>query len=108
MADLRIGSSAFTAAGWPRAFYPEGLPERDFLTYYATKFDTVEVDSTFYRTPSKSTVQGWDGKSPVGLLACPDPAVTHDFYWVSHTEHRATLLSNRFKIKDGYLNQGPG
>jgi uncharacterized protein YecE (DUF72 family) len=65
---LRIGTSAFTAAGWPGTFYPEGLPEREYLTYYATKFDTVEVDSTYYRTPSKSTVQGWGKKTPDGFL----------------------------------------
>jgi uncharacterized protein YecE (DUF72 family) len=59
--SLRIGTSAFTAAGWPGTFYPEGLPEREYLTYYATKFDTVEVESTFYlchspkiKTPHKS------------------------------------------------------
>src|SRR5258708_12831 len=54
---LRIGTSSFTANGWRGAFYPKGLPEREYLRYYATKFNTVEVDSTFYRTPSKSTVQ---------------------------------------------------
>jgi hypothetical protein len=49
MAELRIGTSAFTAAGWPGSFYPKGMQPRDFLTYYATKFDSVEVDSTFDR-----------------------------------------------------------
>jgi uncharacterized protein YecE (DUF72 family) len=58
--NLRIGTSAFTAAGWPGTFYPERLPEREYLTYYATKFDTVEIDSTFYRIPSEKTVRGWD------------------------------------------------
>jgi uncharacterized protein YecE (DUF72 family) len=68
MADLRIGTSAFTAAGWPGTFYPEGLPEREYLTYYAARFDTVELDSTFYRSPSKATVQDWDRKTPPGFL----------------------------------------
>ncbi len=54
MAVLRIGTSAFTAAGWEGSFYPPGMQPRDFLTYYATKFDTVEIDSTFYRTPSRA------------------------------------------------------
>src|ERR1700693_3977611 len=62
--EIRIGTSAFTAAGWAGTFYPEGLPEREYLSYYATRFDTVEVDSTFYRTPSQSTVQGWNAKTP--------------------------------------------
>jgi uncharacterized protein YecE (DUF72 family) len=59
MAELRIGTSAFTAVGWPGSFYPKGMQPRDFLTYYATKFDSVEVDSTFNRTPSRSTVPPW-------------------------------------------------
>jgi uncharacterized protein YecE (DUF72 family) len=41
MPDIRIGTSAFTAAGWPGTFYPAGLPEREYLIFYATKFDTV-------------------------------------------------------------------
>jgi uncharacterized protein YecE (DUF72 family) len=49
---IRIGTSAFTASGWVGKFYPEGMQPRDFLSYYATKFDTVEVDSTFYRIPA--------------------------------------------------------
>lgn len=43
MPGVHIGTSAFTAAGWPGSFYPADLPARDYLSYYATKFDTVEV-----------------------------------------------------------------
>jgi uncharacterized protein YecE (DUF72 family) len=68
MADFHVGTSAFTAAGWPGSFYPKGLPDRDFLSYYATKFDTVELDNTFYRTPALSTVQGWNAKTPKGFI----------------------------------------
>src|SRR6266704_5869248 len=80
MTELRIGTSAFTAAGWPGTFYPEGLPDREYLSYYATKFDTVEVDSTFYRTPSKATVQGWEAKTPPGFIfaAKVPQVVTHE------------------------------
>jgi uncharacterized protein YecE (DUF72 family) len=53
MADLRIGTSAFTAAGWPGTFYPDGLPEREFLTY-ATKFDIEKMDSAICSTSSKA------------------------------------------------------
>src|SRR3984893_3202116 len=80
MADIRIGTSAFTANGWPSTFYPQGLPEREYLTYYATKFDTVEVDSTFYRAPTLTTVQGWYSKTPPGFIfaAKVPQTITHE------------------------------
>ena len=40
----------------------------DFLTFYATRFNTVEVDSTYYRTPSASTVRGWATKTPDNFI----------------------------------------
>src|SRR5579864_1345117 len=62
--EIRVGTSAFTAAGWPGTFYPEGAKPADYLSYYAQRFDTVEIDSTFYRTPSIGTVRGWYAKTP--------------------------------------------
>ena len=64
LGQIHLGTSAFTAAGWEGSFYPAGMKPADYLTYYATKFDTVEVDSTFYRTPAASTVSGWARKTP--------------------------------------------
>jgi uncharacterized protein YecE (DUF72 family) len=68
MAELYIGTSSFTAAGWEGSFYPPAMKPADYLTYYATKFDSVEVDSTFYGTPSASTVTGWNRKTPHGFV----------------------------------------
>jgi uncharacterized protein YecE (DUF72 family) len=80
MAEIRIGTSAFTAGGWVGSFYPEGMQPRDFLSYYATKFSTVELDNTFYGTPSTSTVEGWNLKTPPGFVfAAKIPQViTHE------------------------------
>jgi uncharacterized protein YecE (DUF72 family) len=77
---IRLGTSAFTAAGWPGTFYPEGLPERDYLSFYAQKFDTVEIDSTFYRIPSLSTVRSWNEKTPKGFIfaAKVPQKITHE------------------------------
>jgi uncharacterized protein YecE (DUF72 family) len=52
----------------------------DYLTFYATQFNTVEIDSTFYRTPAKSLAQGWAAKAPEGfLIAAKVPQViTHE------------------------------
>src|SRR5580658_10188404 len=80
MTEIHIGTSAFTAKGWESAFYPAGMRPADYLTYYATKFNTVEVDSTFYRAPSVATVNGWARKVPDGfLLAAKIPqTITHE------------------------------
>jgi uncharacterized protein YecE (DUF72 family) len=53
MTELRVGTSAFTAAGWPGSFYPEGMKPAEYPTHYATRFSTVEIDSTFYRCPTR-------------------------------------------------------
>jgi len=78
--EIRLGTSAFTASGWETAFYPAGLKPVDYLSYYATRFDTVEVDSTFYRTPAVSTVKGWYAKTPPGFLfaAKVPQIITHE------------------------------
>jgi hypothetical protein len=61
---ILLGTSAFTANGWQGSFYPSGMNSRDFLSYYATQFATVEVDSTFYGCPSASTVNNWFARTP--------------------------------------------
>jgi len=48
--------------------YPRGLPARRWLDHYATLFDTVEVNTTFYRLPSTTAVGGWAEQTPDGFL----------------------------------------
>jgi len=78
--ELHLGTSAFTAAGWEGSFYPAGMKPADYLSFYATKFDTVEVDSTFYRTPSAATVKGWARKTPEHFIfaAKVPQVITHE------------------------------
>jgi uncharacterized protein YecE (DUF72 family) len=79
-ANIRVGTSAFTAAGWEGSFYPRGMKSAEYLSFYATKFDTVELDNTFYRTPALSTVEGWYAKTPPGFLfaAKVPQVITHE------------------------------
>ena len=77
---ILLGTSAFTAAGWEGSFYPKGMKSRDFLSYYATQFATVEVDSTFYRCPSARTVSNWVAQTPdrfIFSVKVPQ-IITHD------------------------------
>jgi uncharacterized protein YecE (DUF72 family) len=77
---LFLGTSAFTAAGWPGSFYPPGMKSADYLRFYATRFQTVEIDSTYYRTPSASTVTGWYEKTPPDFVfaAKVPQVITHE------------------------------
>lgn len=78
--EIWLGTSAFTAAGWETAFYPAGMKPADYLSYYSTKYDTLELDNTFYRTPAISTVKGWYAKTPPGFLfaAKVPQVITHE------------------------------
>ena len=66
--EILLGTSAFTAAGWEGSFYPPGMQSRDILSYYATQFATVEVDSTFYGCPSARTVNNWAARTPKDFI----------------------------------------
>jgi len=77
---LFLGTSAFTANGWPGSFYPVGMEPSEYLSFYATKFRTVEIDSTYYGTPSAATVDSWHRKTPPDFIfaAKVPQVVTHE------------------------------
>jgi uncharacterized protein YecE (DUF72 family) len=64
MSRIRVGCSGWQYAGWRERFYPKGLPQRRWLEYYAAEFDTVEVNSTFYRLAKPEAVAGWVEQTP--------------------------------------------
>lgn len=65
---VRIGTSSFSEKDWVGPFYPEGTKPADFIRYYSTKFDTVEVDATYYAIPGQRTVENWVEKTPESFL----------------------------------------
>jgi uncharacterized protein YecE (DUF72 family) len=65
---LRIGTSGFSYDDWIGPVYPQGLPAREQLTFYASLFSTVEINVTYYRIPSSITVAGWVRKTPDSFL----------------------------------------
>lgn len=65
---LYLGTSGWSYKDWVGPFYPEGLRTSQYLEYYATKFKTVEIDSTFYRIPSSKTVAAWYQNTPENFL----------------------------------------
>jgi uncharacterized protein YecE (DUF72 family) len=65
---VRIGCSGWNYAHWRELFYPRGCPPARWLRYYAEHFDTVEVNATFYRLPTRKAVAGWVEQSPEAFL----------------------------------------
>ena len=80
MFPVRFGTCGWAYKEWVGNFYPPGLSAGEFLASYAERFSVLEVDSTFYRTPTIGMVQGWRDKTPAGFgfsLKVPR-VITHD------------------------------
>jgi uncharacterized protein YecE (DUF72 family) len=65
---LRVGCSGWNYASWRGRFYPRDLPAAKWLHYYATVFNTVEINNTFYRLPEAATFAGWRSQTPAPFL----------------------------------------
>lgn len=78
--ELRIGTSSWSSKDWVGPFYPPGTRPERFIEHYATRFDTVEIDATFYRMPTSRNVSAWRSRTPDGFrFAVKTPrSITHD------------------------------
>ena len=65
---LLIGTSGWHYQHWKGGFYPAGLPQKRWLSYYAQRFATVELNNAFYRLPSREAFERWAGELPDGFL----------------------------------------
>ena len=67
MAEIRIGCSGWHYKHWKGPYYPAGLREADMLGFYLRDFDTVELNTTFYRLPSLAAVESWRRQTPANF-----------------------------------------
>lgn len=65
---LRIGTSGYQYEHWRGIFYPPRLAPQRWFQHYATHFDTVEINNTFYRLPRPEVFAGWYHAAPNGFL----------------------------------------
>ncbi|MCW3984396.1 MAG: DUF72 domain-containing protein [Candidatus Bathyarchaeota archaeon] len=68
MPKLHLGTIGWSYNFWKGNFYPAKTASKDYLSYYANQFNTVEVDSTFYRIPTQQTIQNWAAQTPEDFL----------------------------------------
>jgi uncharacterized protein YecE (DUF72 family) len=62
--NWHIGTSGYSYPAWKGSFYPEKLPAKQFLNYYATQFDTVEYNGSFRTMPSDKSISDWAAQTP--------------------------------------------
>jgi uncharacterized protein YecE (DUF72 family) len=66
--EIRIGCSGWSYPHWRNRFYPEKLPAREHFAFYARHFNTVELNNSFYRQPTRERFVAWAEQAPPGFL----------------------------------------
>lgn len=99
---LYLGTSGWSYSDWEGTLYPEALPSGSRLAEYVKLYATVEIDSTFYGTPRRSTVQKWREISPEGFLfAAKFPKeITHDQYLVGAEAETENFVRTMAELGD--------
>ncbi len=74
-----VGTSGWTYDDWSGPFYPKGVAGSERLSFYATRFSTVEVNATFYRLPTQAMIDAWNRRLPAGfhLVVKGSRVITH-------------------------------
>ena len=101
MGRILVGTSSWADPGFVEDWYPRGLPARDRLAWYAERFETVEVNSTFYAIPEERTVRRWVEQTPDDFVF---DYKLHRFL----SRHAATLESLPPGLRDKARTTGRG
>jgi uncharacterized protein YecE (DUF72 family) len=85
---------------WQGTFYPDKLPKTQQLPYYATRFNALEMDSTFYGTPRAGTVERWRSVTPEEFRFCPKAPreITHDLRLATVTEPILAIFLDTMRL----------
>ncbi len=65
--ELYVGTSGYNYKGWKGPFYPERFPDKEMLSFYGERFNTVEINNSFYRVPKPDVVHNWAETVPEGF-----------------------------------------
>jgi uncharacterized protein YecE (DUF72 family) len=68
MAQIYAGTSGFAYPSWKPEFYPQNVPQKAFLSHYATRLNSVEITYTFRQLPSATTLENWVASTPAGFV----------------------------------------
>lgn len=104
--ELRIGTSGWSYDHWQGIVYPHGVPDRQRLDYYLQRYDTVEVNSTYYHWPRDATFVNWRSRLPEGFsMTIKAPrGLTHSKRlkdpeeWIERITHGVSGLGDRMGV----------
>lgn len=65
---VHVGTSGYNYPAWRGSFYPERLGATAMLPFYAQRFETVEINASFYRTPTPKAIGGWSAATPAAFV----------------------------------------
>jgi uncharacterized protein YecE (DUF72 family) len=68
---VQVGTSGWSYPSWKPDFYPPGTDSKEFLRYYASRFSTVELNTTGYRLPAEGQFERWAEQTPAGFTFAP-------------------------------------
>jgi len=99
MRNLHLGTLGWSYNFWKDNFYPSKAASKDFLSYYATKFDTVEVDSSFYRIPTEQALINWKNQTPNNFLfSLKFPRIITHIKMLKNCEQETNIFLERTKL----------
>jgi uncharacterized protein YecE (DUF72 family) len=71
LAGVHVGTSGWSYPSWKPGFYPAGTDAKKFLSFYAERFSTVELNTTGYRLPAVEQFRRWAEQTPTGFRFAP-------------------------------------
>lgn len=102
---FKVGTSGWSYRHWSGVFYPATVKQARYLEYYLTRFDCVELNSSFYNLPADKTVKGWLERTPETFRFCPKLSrfITHQKRLVDPGEalHRYFSTIRQMKARMG-------
>lgn len=104
MRNLHLGTIGWSYNFWKNKFYPSKLASKEYLAYYSTKFDTVEVDNTFYHIPTAQAVTKWENQTPSNFLfSFKFPRIITHIKMLKDCERETSLFLERTELIRGKL-----
>lgn len=100
MSRILVGTSGWSYASWRGPFFPREVVGKHHLQFYASQFDTAELNGVFYRTPTTEAVKGWREGTPAGFVFAwkASKFITHWKRLTNKSRNSIALLESRLRL----------